>query len=551
MPQFSFKSIVLLALLCFPLQALGQSAELTSEDRLALLYTSQLLFDDAQVPIVKVGIADELEQLVFEPKGPIVVLPTGPGGPEIELPAKKSYTVRISDGREGVYEYFIVLGRYMPDETAQVEADEAIWKERQQPTQRLELGSLFAIAGVMFDNRETLLLAPPFVSYDEAKTQLETLSQLYNLEGSIHTELASYPGGTLTLEAKGEDFVVRHQDVLWVDLGDQEAKVSDVPTEHGKLEDRRYTGGLIFTADRAGKLAFINEVSAEELLRGVVPAEIFATAPAEALKVQAVAARGTLLSQLGVRHLADPYNLCDEQHCQVFAGMQSAKDSTDEAIKATQGAILFAGKRIAETYYSSNNGGISGTADEVWGLPSRDYLVARMDTAEGAKGAQFEGWDEASLRAFLESSPEAFSNTDAYSSGRHYRWSKSFSAKEMKAVVAKKAPGLGAIEDIVIHERGPSGRVTKLEVIGEEGSHHVERELPVRRLFGGLKSGLFVLDIERDAEGKATSFTFTGGGFGHGVGMSQTGAMGMGLEGFSFKEILDHYYPTTDVKTLW
>src|SRR5690606_6969905 len=188
------------------------------------------------------------------------------------------------------------------------------------------------------------------------------------------------------------------------------------------------------------------------VLRGIVPAEIYATAPLEALKAQAIAARGTLISQIGVRHLADPYNLCDEQHCQVFAGMHVSQESTDQAVAETRGTILFHGKRIAETYYSSNSGGLSETGAAVWGLEGRTYLQARYDDEKGT--LRHEPPSDDALREFLTSSPVAFSNNEEFSSGRHFRCTRPLSAAEGDALVAGRFE-IGAGSGTRVTARGP------------------------------------------------------------------------------------------------
>jgi hypothetical protein len=105
---------------------------------------------------------------------------------------------------------------------------------------------------------------------------------------------------------------------------------------HG-FETREYRGGLAFAADASGTIAVVNLVSLEDLLRGLVPSEIFSAAPAEALKAQAVTARGEVLAKVGTRHLADPYLLCSEQHCAVYRGRTGETQATNAAVEATRG----------------------------------------------------------------------------------------------------------------------------------------------------------------------------------------------------------------------
>jgi SpoIID/LytB domain protein len=111
---------------------------------------------------------------------------------------------------------------------------------------------------------------------------------------------------------------------------------------------------------------------------------------------------------------------------------------------------------------------------------------------------------------------------------------------------------LDTITGVEVLERGVSGRIVRLELTGRDGtSTVVERELNVRRLFGGLKSGLFVMDVRRSQSGAIESFHFNGAGYGHGVGMCQTGAMGMAASGKGHRTILKHYYDGIDIQTLY
>jgi SpoIID/LytB domain protein len=117
--------------------------------------------------------------------------------------------------------------------------------------------------------------------------------------------------------------------------------------------------------------------------------------------------------------------------------------------------------------------------------------------------------------------------------------------------VAARYADVGPVTDIEILERAPSGRVARLRVVGVDGETVVERELNIRRTFGGLRSALFVMDIEHAADGIIASVRFDGGGFGHGVGLCQSGAIGGAERGFGHDAILARYYPDTTLRTLY
>jgi SpoIID/LytB domain protein len=310
---------------------------------------------------------------------------------------------------------------------------------------------------------------------------------------------------------------------------------------------------MVFSPDRDGKLAVINKVGVERLLKGVVPAEIYASAPQQALRAQAVAARNTVMGAIGVRNLADPYMLRADVYDQVYGGMGAQKASTTEAVEATRGEVMFYGKQIVEGVYSSNAGGFTENNEDVWDAEPKPYLRGGPDAAAEEVPETFSdqiAGDE--LEAFLDSDFPAYSKTAPVSSSQYYRWETSVDASEAAEWLAETDRDVRKITEAEITERGASGRVVRLKLTGIDGQTTViERELNVRRLFDNLKSGLFTMRVERGDDEVIDAFHFQGAGYGHGVGMCQTGAIGMADRGYTYTEILTHYYTGIDLKSLY
>jgi stage II sporulation protein D len=160
----------------------------------------------------------------------------------------------------------------------------------------------------------------------------------------VFTELVDRPHGYLEAVGGKSGFKVRNEGVLWfVPVGDAPLRV-EASGERGKDKFKiagSYAGRLYVTIDRLGTLAVVNAVPENKLLAGLIPAEIFPSAHAEALKAQAVAARGELLSKIGTRHIGDPYRLCSQTHCQVYSGTGHETPRTTAAVEATRGEVLF------------------------------------------------------------------------------------------------------------------------------------------------------------------------------------------------------------------
>jgi len=301
--------------------------------------------------------------------------------------------------------------------------------------------------------------------------------------------------------------------------------------------------------DKQGKLAVINEVKLEEYVKGVVPVEIRLAAPDEALKVQAVAARTEALAKLGIHHVFDPYDFCASQHCQEFGGLTRRTRRTSKAVDATRGQVLMSDGSLVDAVYSANCGGHTEHNDNVWSSRPDKSLRAVSDLFSNPEPFYFP-MSESQLAKWLKHTPRAYC-ADAHNSDRkNFRWKVKYSAAKLNKIVNKHR-NVGSVKDIRILRRGVSGRALRMKIVGSRDNAIINKELPIRKVLGGLKSSMFIVYIERDSSGKPESFFFRGGGWGHGVGMCQSGAEGMASRGFAYDKILAHYFSGTTFKTLY
>jgi SpoIID/LytB domain protein len=313
------------------------------------------------------------------------------------------------------------------------------------------------------------------------------------------------------------------------------------------FEDRAFRGAVLLTADRLGKIAVINQVDLEDLLKGLVPSEIFAKAHVEALKAQAVTARGEVLAKIGLKHLADPYVLCTEQHCAVYKGVSGEAPTTNAAVEATRGEASFdASDRLVDSVYSAVCGGHTENNDVVWGGVPNPSLRGRPDVMPGKPAPAAPG---ESLARFLAADVQHACKVSSFTQQTKYRWEKRLSAKDVDEKLA--AFGVGRVMAMNVTERGVSGRARLLQISGEEGATTLRGELTIRRTFGMLNSAMFELRVEKDPRGKPVTWVFSGGGWGHGVGMCQTGAIGRAEAGQTYKQILDHYFNGAQVARIY
>ncbi|MFB6264302.1 MAG: SpoIID/LytB domain-containing protein [Bradymonadaceae bacterium] len=537
----------------------AQQRQLTKSDRLAALYAPQLDFTRSGDPFVRVAIVEGRRRVSFRPSGPIRVMPMSDGGAEVVLPGDRTYTIDISNSRPGSYTHWVVAGRLSSERRTKLDELKETWVDRGYEPKVFQVGGLFGVGGEVFDSRKQLVAVGGTSHYEKARRLEKKLEREYGIDGRIHSELTDYPGGTFELSGEGVDAVVRHDDVLWIapaegQHGEIRYRVPEVPRAQAEgTESRVYTGRLIVAPDQDGNIALVNKLGVEKLLRGVVPSEIPTSAPKQALRAQAVAARNTILGSIGVRNLADPYMLRTDVYGQVYRGLEAEHPRTTRAVEATRGEVMFSGKKIINAVYSSNAGGFTADNDSVWNAEPRSYLRGAPDAPSDEVPKAFrDGLSEGEIEEFLDSDFPAYSRDSPLRSSDYYRWQTTVDASTPLSWLAENGEEFDSLTSAEVVERGKSGRAIRLVLESGDGRKTtVKRELNIRRLFGNLKSGLFVMETDRGPSGTIREFRFRGAGYGHGVGMCQTGAAGMAEQGHSYREILEHYYEGIEVRTLY
>jgi SpoIID/LytB domain protein len=414
------------------------------------------------------------------------------------------------------------------------------------------LGGVYGIAGKVIDNRRYVLVVdqPPAPPESLAAQQAEMLKK-FQVRTSLLEEVKAK--GTITLELiDGAGVTHAKVDEKLTAESPDGAPIEVRRVEFGvgydfhNFEDRAYRGSVLLTADRGGKIAVINQVDLEDLLKGLVPSEIFAKAHVEALKAQAVTARGEVLAKIGLKHLADPYLLCTEQHCAVYRGVSGEAPSTNAAVEATRGEASFdATDRLVDSVYSAVCGGHTENNEVVWGGVPNASLRGRPDVLPGKPTPA----SPAQLGKFLSTEAQHACRVSSFTQLSKYRWEKRFTAKDVDEKLAQY--GVGRVMAMNVTERGVSGRARLLQISGEEGATTLRGELNIRRTFGMLNSAMFELKAEKDARGRPTAWIFTGGGWGHGVGMCQTGAIGRAEAGQTYRQILEHYFNGAQVARIY
>ncbi len=311
-----------------------------------------------------------------------------------------------------------------------------------------------------------------------------------------------------------------------------------------------YRGRLTISPSRK-TLKLVNEVLLEDYLLSVVPGEMPASWPLEALKTQAVVARTDTLNRRN-NHRKDGYDVCATTHCAVYRGVTVEHSASHEAVASTQGEVLEKNGRLLPTFYSHACGGLTQGYKEAWWKKGSDPYNPQgiADVNPATPTAASLPLSPARLDEWLTGTPSVFCS-DTHFSGKHsFRWIKIMEQDELSEVIDRKYH-IGTLKAIRIRERSPSGYVRHIELIGDKGTHQVYRDY-IRSALGGLRSNLFeLLPLRISPQQKAAeAWLIWGGGWGHGVGLCQAGAGAMGNQGFDYLAILNHYFPDGELK-LW
>ncbi len=366
---------------------------------------------------------------------------------------------------------------------------------------------------------------------------------------------------------------------------------------HWERKETQTFLGVLRLVVEADRICAINSLPVEKYLESVISSEMSATSSLELLKAHAVISRSWLLAQMKKRmDVAESgnnffsfikkddmlirwydredhtiFDVCADDHCQRYQGItKETSPYVAHAISQTRGQILMFDNDICDARFSKCCGGVSEEFQYCWEDMPKPYLTAVRDTASGMSdgGAVMPDLsNEEVAEKWIRTSPESFCNTNYrqvlsqvlndydQETADFYRWHVSLSQEKMKELFAEKLKmDFGDILELKAMERGKSGRISKLMIVGTERSFIIGKELEIRRALSDshLYSSAFVVDREDiDANGVPQRFELTGAGWGHGVGLCQIGAAVMGEKGYRYNQILLHYYRGAELKKIY
>ena len=316
-------------------------------------------------------------------------------------------------------------------------------------------------------------------------------------------------------------------------------------------ETQTFQGALILRIID-GELHAINRIAIEDYLTSVIASEMSGTSSVELLKAHAVISRSWLLAQITAgasqklkiqnsnlansqfikwydREAHTHFDVCADDHCQRYQGVsRKVTPQVYEAIRATRGIVLSYEGEVCDARFSKCCGGRTELYESCWDDTPHPYLSVVDDP--------FCNTDDPRILS------EVLNHYDQ--STDFYRWTVQYTQEELSELVRRRGGfDYGDIMDLIPIERGPSGRIIRLQIVGTKATRIIGKELEIRRTLSESHLYSSAFEVEKINEKPSPIFILHGSGWGHGVGLCQIGAAVMGAKGYNYKEILHHYYP--------
>ncbi|MBN1302110.1 MAG: SpoIID/LytB domain-containing protein [Melioribacteraceae bacterium] len=356
-----------------------------------------------------------------------------------------------------------------------------------------------------------------------------------------------------------------------------------------KKENQRFAGSLKFLIED-NQLAAVNIVPIEHYLTSVISSEMSATSSLELLKAHAIISRSWVLAQIEKgkeiraaervyesgetsdneiikwydREDHTLYDVCADDHCQRYQGVTRLHaHNAKTAVDLTRGLVLMYNRKICDTRFSKSCGGISESFENVWEPVKHPYLRSIIDYKFEPEDYDLDLRKEENAEKWIMGNPHAFCNTSDQkilkqvlvdydqNTKDFFRWTVEYTQDEIATMIEKKSGiNFGNILDLVPVERGDSGRLIKLKIVGSNKTMTIGKELEIRRFLSEshLYSSAIIIEKKDINNGIPQKFILHGGGWGHGVGLCQIGAAVMGEMGYVFDEILLHYFRGAVIK---
>ncbi|MBN2012666.1 SpoIID/LytB domain-containing protein [candidate division KSB1 bacterium] len=507
-------------------------------------------------PIIKIGIIQSAKKVRFSCSGTFTIehskagrITTGTPGQPYEATISESIPARI------IHSIRVAVCNDM--ETAS--KINQSYRQKQYATSIRTVGEILQFNDLTIDNRdmwvtieefETMEAAAAFLAQHKLPRDAKIVETIIQpAVGSVSVNRTTYKDSIRIIPEQPDAVITIDEVPIGIQFHWQ------------RNEQLQYRGNIRIAFNNAGLLVVINEIDLENYLASVNSSEMTPDCPLGLLEAQTVAARSTVLATMGKHHYNTDFHLCSDDHCQCYQGALRERSISQQAVWNTFGEILIHGSHVCDARYSKICGGIMESYPNVWEDIHIPYLVEGIDSNNSI---DLPADTEASARQFIDSNPDVFCNTsryplppklsNLYSTKDLFRWQVTYSREEIEQLIREKhGEDIGELLDIIPLSRGASGRLIFIDIIGSKKQLRIGKELEIRRTFSKshLYSSCFYIEKTLTTNYQISTVTLKGAGWGHGVGLCQVGATTMSSMGYSYTDILSHYFKNTSLKKLY
>ncbi len=515
-------------------------------------------------PVFRIGLFKNQELLDFRVYGAFSV---ADGDDKILIDNVKTdlkWRVKIKDSKPGKEHYFLILYEAFKKELA-----EAKLKEAQKIDKNAELrvlgGDIFLDNRLITNNTKYVVVSGNYPTELAARKAFKLFQPDFIPYIEKHQDKA--PTGQLEAFDAEYDHSVEVKDVLRIIPKDLNTKIKifsvkgfDEVLQKETYEDQVFNGILEIRFDINGALQTISEVPLELYLKRAIHSEIGSDLPKEFTKSLAIVCRSEAMARINHHCLGDAYDYSNIGDILRYFGNDFEDKNIDEAVAETAGQVIYMDEHIRDTPFHLICGG--HTEDSVGAKESSEeaQFNGRYDAPEPPKDLE-DLREEPAVRRWINSRPETWCNLKGRDLPpsleqvkQYFRWEINYSRQELEEIIRKKTgEDIGDLFEIIPIRRGSSGRLREIELIGSLKNYRIRGQLNIREAlsYDYLPSSCFYVERAIDDYGTPYSFTFVGAGQGHGVGMCKTGGAVMALDNHTSKQILEHYFESCQIRSIY
>jgi len=515
-------------------------------------------------PVFRIGLFENQEFVDFRVMGRFSLMDGDDNELVRKIDSDLKWRIKIKESRPGKERFFLVLFESFTKEKVEDKL-EAAKKIDESATIKVLGGDIYLENRKVNNNAKYVITAGDYPSEMSARKAFKQFQPEFI--PYVEKESLKEPAGQLEVFDAEYDQSAEVANVVRIVPEDVNTKVKifgvrsfDELLQKDHFADVVYNGTIEFRLDIQGHLMAISEVPLETYLQRVIYSEIGADIPLEFAKSLAIVARSEAMARINHKRLGDPYDYCNTGKTLRYFGEEFEDETIAKAVKLTEGQVIFAEGYVRDTPFHLICGGHTEDAFSSGGNGDDTVFAGKYDwhtVPRDFTSLQ----DEAMVKKWIHSRPETWCNLKGRTLSdslervkKHFRWEVDYSRRELEDIIRKKTgEDIGILFEIMPIVRGNSGRLKEIELIGSLKNYKIRGEFNIREALAHdyLPSSCFLVERELDETGTPISFIFVGAGHGHGVGMCKTGAAVMATENHTCQQILDHYFESSDIKSIY